>query len=89
MKKFILSVSILAGIMQLAAQTNFTALKITPDFPKPKTTLSFEYNKKYSPLIQQPLIDIVVYQFTAKRSKSIGALYYKKGNCLHWLLYCR
>ena len=79
MKKFILSVSILAGIMQLAAQTNFTALKITPDFPKPKTTLSFEYNKKYSPLIQQPLIDIVVYQFTAKGVKVSEPSITKKG----------
>ena len=79
MKKFILSVAILAGVVQLTAQTNFTALKITPEFPKQKTTLSFEYNKKYSPLIQQPLIDIIVYQFTGKGVKVSEPAITKKG----------
>ena len=79
MKKILGVLAFCAGTFQLSAQTSFSALKITPEFPKQKTKLVFEYNKKYSSLIQQPLIDIVVYQFTDKGLKVSEPLITKKG----------
>lgn len=79
MKKILCVLAFCAGTFTLCAQTSFTALKITPEFPKQKTTLRFEYNKNYSPIIQQPLIDIVVYQFTGKGVKVSEPSITKKG----------
>lgn len=61
MKKLSFTLSFLAFLVQLSAQVSFTALKISPKFPQANTTVNFEYNSNYSPLIRQKNIEAVVY----------------------------
>ena len=80
MKKLFLALVLVTGILHLSAQVKFTALTLTPAYPKQNTKLSFEYNKSYSPLVKAPGVDIVVYQFTSKGLKATEPTMTKKGN---------
>ncbi len=79
MKKITLVLVLLTGILQLSAQTTFTALKLTPAYPKQNKQLIFEYNQNYSPLIKQKHVDIVVYQFSNKGFKVTEPVKNEKG----------
>lgn len=67
-----LLLAFLAGIFQLSAQTNFTALKISPAYPKQSGKINFEYNKSYSPLVKQPGVEAVVYLFAKNGSYKLA-----------------
>ena len=74
MKKILFMLLFITGMLQLNAQTSysalkFTALKLNPTFPKQKTQFTFEYNKDYSPLYKLPAADVVIYQFSDKGLK--------------------
>jgi len=79
MKKIMLLLVAITGILQLCAQTTITALTLTPEFPKQNGKLSFTYNQNYASLIKQPGVDIVVYQFTSKGLKVAEPVILKKG----------
>ena len=64
MKKISFTFLCLAFLVELSAQVSFTALKISPQFPQANSTVNFEYNSNYSPLIRQKNIETVVYIFT-------------------------
>ena len=64
MKKFLFTLSFFVFLFQLSAQINFTALKISPQFPQANSTVTFEYNSNYSPLIRQKNIETAVYLFS-------------------------
>lgn len=68
-----------AASFQISAQTNFTALKITPEYPKQGRKLSFEYNNNKSSLNKQPTVAVVVYLFTEKGPKILEPVITKKG----------
>jgi thiol-disulfide isomerase/thioredoxin len=72
MKKILWMLVLVQGILTAGAQSKFTALTLTPAFPKQSSTLSFEYNKDYSPLVKQPGVDIVVYQFNEKGTLKVS-----------------
>ncbi len=82
MNKIICLVALAASCLQLSAQTKFNALKITPEFPKQNSTVIFEYNQNYSPLIRLPKLEVVVYQFSDKGAKVTEPVITKKGNIL-------
>ncbi len=67
-----------AASFQISAQTNFTALKIIPEYPKQGRKLSFEYNNNKSSLNKQPTVEVVVYQFTEKGPKILEPVITKK-----------
>ena len=64
MKKLFFTLSFLIFLLQLCAQVSFTALSFSPQFPQANSTVNFEYNSNYSPLIRQKNIETVVYIFT-------------------------
>ena len=64
MKKLFFTLSFLVFLFQLCAQVSFTALSFSPQFPQANSTVNFEYNSNYSPLIRQKNIETVVYIFT-------------------------
>ncbi len=66
MKKIFSTLITCAVAFAVSAQPAFTALKLTPGYPKQQQKITFEYNKDYSSLIKQPGLDIVVYQFNDK-----------------------
>lgn len=66
MKKIIVAASLLFAISITKAQVKFDALQITPSQPKAGETVSFKYNTKLSPLIDEKKIDVVVYLFSNK-----------------------
>ena len=68
-----------AASFQISAQTNFTALKISPEYPKQGRKLSFEYNNNKSSLNKQPTVAVVVYLFTEKGPKILEPVITKKG----------
>ncbi|MFT3909843.1 MAG: TlpA disulfide reductase family protein [Ferruginibacter sp.] len=63
MKKIMIMLVCVTGILQLNAQTVFTALKLDPAYPKQNAKLSFEYDKAGTALSKQSKPDIIVYQF--------------------------
>lgn len=67
------------GSYCVQAQTTFTALSLSTQYPKANEKLSFEYNQKYSPLIDEAVVDIVVYQFLEKGLKVSEPVITKKG----------
>lgn len=79
MKKIMLLLVTLTGILQLSAQTTITALTLKPEFPKQNEKVSFTYNQNFASLIKQPGVDIVVYQFTSKGVKVAEPDIIKKG----------
>lgn len=58
--------ALLAFVFQLQAQVEFTALTLSNKYPKQDQQLNFVYNKKYSPLIKEAGVDVVVYKFSSK-----------------------
>ncbi|RYF90863.1 MAG: hypothetical protein EOO03_02720, partial [Chitinophagaceae bacterium] len=80
MKK-LLSLSLLVmGAAQLQAQADFTALSFSDKYPKQNQKINFVYNKKYSPLIKQEGVDVVVYEFTSKGLRVEEPVLTKKGD---------
>lgn len=69
MKKFFLTFSLFTYLLNLCAQVNFSALKISPQFPQANSNLSFEYNSNYSPLVRQKNIVAAVYLFDGKQER--------------------
>jgi hypothetical protein len=69
----------IAASLQISAQTHYTALKITPEYPMQGRKLSFEYNKNISSLIKQPTVEVVIYQFTENGVKALEPVITKKG----------
>lgn len=80
MKKIFLLAALLAFIFQLQAQVEFTALTLSNKYPKQNEKIDFVYNKKYSPLIKEEGVDIVIYQFNANGYKVIEPAITKKGD---------
>ncbi len=79
MNKIICLIALGVCCLQVSAQTTFTALKITPEFPKQNSRVNFEYNQNYTPLIRLPKLEIVVYQFSEKGLKVTEPVITKKG----------
>jgi len=79
MNKLLCLLVFIAASFQISAQTHFTALKITPQYPMQGRKLSFEYNKNNSSLIKQPTLEVVVYQFTENGVKALEPVITKKG----------
>jgi peroxiredoxin len=72
-------IAFVACCLKLNAQPSFTALKITPEFPKQHSRIYFEYNQNYSPLIKLSKPEIVVYQFNDHGLKVTEPVILKKG----------
>ena len=79
MNKLLCLLVFIAASFQISAQTHFTALKITPQYPMQGRKLSFEYNKNNSSLIKQPTLEVVVYQFTENGVKALEPVIKKRG----------
>lgn len=79
MNKLLFLFVFIGASFQISAQTNFTALKIIPEYPKQGRKLSFEYNKNNSSLIKQPTIEVVIYQFSDSGTKALNPVITKKG----------
>jgi thiol-disulfide isomerase/thioredoxin len=79
MNKLLCLFVFVAVSFQISAQTNFTALKIIPEYPKQGRKLSFEYNNNKSSLNKQPTVEVVVYLFTEKGPKILEPVITKKG----------
>ena len=45
------------------AQVKFDALEFTPQMPKAGQMVSFKFNKKLSPLIDEKKVDILIFLF--------------------------
>ncbi len=69
-----------AGITSLQAQQQFDALTFKPAYPAAGSVVSFDYNKKASPLIDVKTVDVVVYQFTKSGLKVLEPLVTAKGS---------
>ena len=79
MNKLLCLLVFVAASFQISAQTNFTALKIIPEYPKNGRKLGFEYNNNKSSLNKQPTVEVVVYLFTEKGPKILEPVITKKG----------
>ncbi len=80
MKKILLLLVCVTGILQLNAQTKFVSLTLNPATPKQNSTLSFVYNKTNTALERPGKVDVVVYQFTSKGLKTAEPVVTEKGN---------
>lgn len=69
MKKTFLAVCLLVSINTAKAQIKFDALQVTPQQPKAGQMVSFKFNTKLSPLIDEKKVDIIVYLFSKKGPK--------------------
>lgn len=69
MKKVFVAVCLLFSIGAAKAQTKFDALQITPSQPQGGQTVSFKYNTKLSPLMDEKKVEVVVYLFNEGGSK--------------------
>lgn len=78
MKKILAVFALLTIFGNLQAQ--FTALELSNKTPKQNEKISFVYNKKYSPLVKEPGVDIVVYEFTDKGLRVEEPKITKKGD---------
>jgi thiol-disulfide isomerase/thioredoxin len=79
MKKTLLVACLLILMGTVKAQVKFDALEFTPQQPKAGQTVSFKYNTKLSPLIDEKKVDVVVYVFTAKGQKVLEPKMSKTG----------
>ncbi|MBS1752578.1 MAG: TlpA disulfide reductase family protein [Ferruginibacter sp.] len=66
MKKLMVAVCLFILSGAVKAQVKFEALQITPSMPKNGQTVSFKYDKKLSPLIDEKKVDVLVYVFGKK-----------------------
>ena len=64
MRHFSFTILLLVLILQVNAQINFTALKMTPDFPQANSMVKFEYNSNFTKLLNQKNIKVAAYVFT-------------------------
>lgn len=80
MKKLLTFMLLAAGVQQSQAQVSFTALSLSDKYPKQNEKVNFSYNKKYSPLVKEDGVDIVVYEFTEKGLKVEEPVITKKGD---------
>ncbi len=71
MKKIIFTLAFIATVLQLTAQVTFTALSFSPQYPQVNSSVNFEYNSNYSPLIRQKNIEIIVYLFSSNGQKVV------------------
>lgn len=71
MKKLLLAFISFSLINLSLAQVKFEALTITPQFPKAGQTISFQYNKKLSPLIDEKKVDVVIYLLNGTKYKVV------------------
>jgi len=71
MKKLLLALISFSLINLSQAQVKFEALTFTPQFPKAGQMVSFQYNKKLSPLIDEKKVDIVVYLLNGAKYKVV------------------
>ena len=78
MKKILALLVACIAVLQLQAQ--FTALELSNKQPKQNEKISFVYNKKFSPLIKEDAVNIVVYEFTTKGLKVEEPAITKKGD---------
>ena len=76
---FLLAV-ISALAFNLQAQVNFTALTLSDKYPKQNQKINFVYNKKFSPLVKEAGVNVVVYKFTDKGPKVEEPVLTKKGD---------
>ena len=63
MKKILLAAVLLLSINAANAQVKFEALTIKPQLPKAGETVSFKFNAKLSPLINEKKVEILVFLF--------------------------
>ncbi len=63
MKKIFLVAVLFVSVITVKAQVKFDALTFTPQMPKAGQTVSFKFDKKLSPLIDEKKVDILVYLF--------------------------
>lgn len=64
MKKTILLLVLAISAQFTFAQTEFTALKLSDNYPKQNQVLRFDYNQAYSSLIRKGTVHAAVYLFT-------------------------
>ena len=64
MKKLLILCVLAVAAFSLNAQVSFTALEISSAKPMQNSAIKFTYNKKFSPLVKEAGVDIVIYQFT-------------------------
>lgn len=80
MKKIILLFLFAISIFEINAQVSFDALTLSSPYPKVSQPLSFTFEQKMSPLINEKNVEIAVYQFTSKGLKITEPQLKKKGN---------
>ena len=80
MKKLLFLMLLTAGAVQSQAQVEFTALSFSDKYPKQNQKINFTYNKKYSPLVKEEGVDVVVYEFTSKGLRVEEPVLTKKGD---------
>jgi thiol-disulfide isomerase/thioredoxin len=64
MKKVLFAAILFISITVAKAQVKFDALQVTPQMPKAGQTVSFKFNSKFSSLIDEKKVDILVYLFS-------------------------
>lgn len=80
MKKSLFLMLLTTAVLQSQAQVEFTALTLSEKHPKHNQKVNFVYNKKYSPLIKQDGVEVIVYEFTNKGLKVEEPTLTKKGD---------
>lgn len=80
MKKFLSCVLVATAITEAQAQVAFTALSLSDPYPKQNEKINFVYNKKFSPLIKEEGVNVVVYEFTDKGPRVEEPSLNKKGD---------
>ncbi len=80
MKKISLVILFVMSITVLKAQVSFDALTLSNPYPKASQPLSFTFEQKMSPLINEKNVEIAVYQFTSKGLKISEPVLKKKGS---------
>ncbi|MEO7266033.1 MAG: hypothetical protein ABIW38_14045, partial [Ferruginibacter sp.] len=80
MKQICLMIACFLILNNLSAQTDFAGLKVSPQFPKQKNKISFNYDASKTSLSHQKDVDIVVYLMSNNGYKAIEPKLIKKGN---------
>ena len=82
MKKFLLLCLFACSFSVINAQVSFDALTLSNPYPKASQSLSFTFNQKMSPLINEKSVEIAVYEFTKEglivkepMLKNVGSVY--------------
>ncbi|MBC7933891.1 MAG: TlpA family protein disulfide reductase [Rhizobacter sp.] len=80
MKKIFLLAALFAFAFSSQAQVNFAALTLSDKYPKQNQKIDFIYNKKFSSLIKEAGVNVVVYKFTDIGLKVEEPVLTKKGD---------